>query len=281
MEPNPTPYILPQPAEPPHKWRWKEFLAPVGVALALILKFGAKLKFLILPLLKFFPVILKTGGSMLLTIVLYAQLWGWMYALGFVLLIFVHEGGHLVAARQMGLNVGAPVFIPFMGAFIALKEAPRNAWIEAIVGIGGPIAGGIGALFCHLVYLSTGEPLWAALAYSGYFLNLFNLIPISPLDGGRIATAVSPWLWLPGLGALVWMLVHRLFSPVLIIILIAAVPRVISLFRHRDEEEQRYFELTRQQRITMTIAYFGLVVLLAFAMYEMMDILQNSGHWRH
>ncbi|CAN5870210.1 hypothetical protein BH11VER1_BH11VER1_35790 [soil metagenome] len=271
---------LPKPVEPPRSPNWKGFLTPIGAVLLVIVKFAAKIKFLILPILKFFPIILKTGGSMIVSIVLYAQIWGWMYALGFVLLIFVHEGGHLIAARMMGLKVGAPVFIPFMGAVIALKEAPRNAWIEAIVGIGGPIAGALGALFCHLVYLSTGEPLWAALAYSGYFLNLFNLIPISPLDGGRIATAISPWLWLPGLGVLGWMLFHRPFSFIMILILISAIPRVISLFRHRDEEAQRYFELSRDQRITMTVAYFGLVALLAFAMHSMMDILQGSGHWK-
>jgi Zn-dependent protease len=282
MEPlPPASYNLPQPAEPPRSPNWKGFLTSIGAVLLVIAKFAAKLKFLILPVLKFFPIILKTGGSMILSIVLYAQIWGWKYALGFVLLIFVHEGGHLIAARMMGLNVGAPVFIPFMGAVIALKEAPRNAWIEAIVGIGGPIAGALGALFCHLVFLGTGEPLWAALAYSGYFLNLFNLIPISPLDGGRIATAVSPWLWLPGLGVLGWMIFHRPFSFILILILISAIPRVISLFRRRDEETQRYFELSREQRIMMTFAYFGLVALLALAMHNMMDVLSHSGHWRH
>src|SRR5262249_31985506 len=140
-----------QPAGPPRQPLWKQILAPIGVVLVLIAKFAAKLKVIILPLLKFFPMLLKTGGSMVITMWLYATMWGWKYAAGFVLLIFVHEGGHLIAARMMGLNVGVPVFIPFMGAFIALKEAPRNAWIEAIVGIGGPIAGAIGALFCHII----------------------------------------------------------------------------------------------------------------------------------
>lgn len=282
MEPFPSPTPPPAPAsldQQPVKPKWKEWLTPIGVGLLAILKFGAKLKFLILPMMKFLPVILKTGGSMILTIVLYSQLWGWKYALGFVLLIFVHEGGHLIAARQMGLNVGAPVFIPFMGAMIALKEAPKNAWIEAIVGIGGPVAGSVGAMFCHVLFLASGNPLWAALAYSGYFLNLFNLTPISPLDGGRIATAISPWLWLPGLGLLIWMLIHRPFSPVIIIILIAAIPRVISLFRHKDEEAQRYFELSRQQRLTMAASYFGLAGLLLLAMNRVMDLLQGSGHW--
>src|ERR1043165_4559958 len=129
---------------------------------------------------------------MVLTMWLYATMWGWKYAVGFVLLLFIHEDGHLIAARSMNLKVGAPVFIPFMGAFIALKEAPRNAWIESVVGIGGPLAGGAAGGLCHVWFFVTHEPLWLALAYSGYFLNLFNLIPISPLDGGRIVTALSP-----------------------------------------------------------------------------------------
>src|SRR5258706_3619733 len=121
---------------------------------------------------------------MLLSIWAYSQAWGWQFALGFVLLIFVHECGHLLAAKRLGLNVGAPVFIPFMGAVIALKEAPRNAWVESQVGIGGPLLGAIGSAICFLLYPLTGNALFAALAYSGFFLNLFNLAPLAPLDGG-------------------------------------------------------------------------------------------------
>ena len=117
----------------------RKALVPLGAVLLLVVKFGAKLKFLVLPVLKFFPLLLKTGGTMLLTIWAYAFLWGPWFAVGFVLLLLVHECGHLLAAKRVGLRVGAPVFIPFMGAFIALKEAPRNAWIEAQVGIGGPL----------------------------------------------------------------------------------------------------------------------------------------------
>ena len=269
------------PAEPP--W-WKKLLAPLGVVGVVILKFLGQIKFFILPALKFLPVILKTGGSMILSIGLYAMMWGWKYAVGFVLLIFVHEGGHLIAARMVGLNVGAPVFIPFMGASIALREAPRNAWIESFVGIGGPVAGAAGAAACHFAFSYTGEPIWAALAYSGYFLNLFNLIPVSPLDGGRIATAISPWLWLPGLAGLLWLMLTRPWGPfsfVFVFILISAIPRVISLFRPRDAETARYFEISREQRITMAVAYFALAGLLALGMHETTQALQAAGHWRY
>src|SRR5207245_2511233 len=180
---------------PPESTVWqklRKLFAPFAVVAAVIAKFFGKLKFIILPALKFLPVVLKTGGTMVLTIGVYAWFWGVWFAVGFVLLIFVHECGHLLAARRLGLKVGAPVFIPFMGAIIALKEAPRNAWIEAQVGIGGPMLGTLGAGLCELVHLATGNPLFRALAYTGFFLNLFNLAPVGFLDGGRIVTALSP-----------------------------------------------------------------------------------------
>src|SRR4051812_2830664 len=192
-----------RPIEPTFGQKLKKFLGPVGVVLVVIAKFFAKLKFLILPVLKFFPVILKTGGTMFLAIWVYAMFWGVWFAVGFVLLIFVHECGHLVAAKRIGLKVGAPVFIPFMGAFIALKEAPKNAWIEAQVGIGGPILGAVGAGVCYAIYLATNNLFFCALAHVGFFLNLFNLAPIGFLDGGRVATALSPWLWVVGFVILV------------------------------------------------------------------------------
>src|SRR5881394_477611 len=184
--------------------RIKKALGPVGVVGVLFAKFFAKLKFILLPLLKFLPILLKSGGTMLLMVWVYTQFWGWQFALGFVLLLFVHESGHLLVAKKFGLKVGAPVFIPFMGAFIALKEAPRNAWIEAGVGIGGPLLGSAAALVCHLIGLGLDAPLFIGLAWTAYFLNLFNLTPVGMLDGGRIATALSPWLWVVGLVVLGW-----------------------------------------------------------------------------
>lgn len=243
----------------------KKWLSGLGVVGVLLLKFGAKFKFIFLPLIKFFPVLFKTGGTMILSIGAYAMLWGWWFAVGFVLLIFIHECGHLLAAKKCGLKVGAPVFIPFMGALIALKEAPRNAWIEAQVGIGGPLLGTLGAVICELIHLATGNTMFRALAYTGFFLNLFNLAPFGFLDGGRIVTALSPWLWLVGLvivGGL--MIVHP--SIILFLILIFSAPRLFSLFRQRSEEEQRYYEVTPGQRWTMAALYFGLIALLVVGM---------------
>jgi Zn-dependent protease len=244
---------------------WKKFLGPVAVVLIVLLKWFGKIKFLLLPILKFFPVLFKTGGSMILALGGYALLYGWQFGAGLVALIFIHECGHLVAARRVGLKVGAPVFIPFMGAIIALKEAPKNAWIEAQVAIGGPLLGSLGALICYGLFIATDEPLFKALTYTGFLLNLFNLAPIGFLDGGRIATALSPWLWVIGTIIILAMIVTSL-NPILCIILVLSIPRLISLFRKRTDEEKRYFEVTPGQRAFMAILYFGLAAALAVGM---------------
>jgi Zn-dependent protease len=254
----------------------KKFFGPVGLGLVLLLKWFGKLKLLI-PALKFLPVILKTGGSMILTIGVYTMVYGVWFAVGFVLLIFVHECGHLVAARRLGLNVGAPVFIPFMGAFIALKDAPKNAWIEAQVGIGGPLFGAAGAVVCHGIYLVTGAPTFLALAYSGYFLNLFNLAPVGFLDGGRIVTALSPWLWLVGTAVMIGLLITH-FNPILLLVLIMSLPRLFSLFRKRTEEEKRFYEVTPGQRGFMAVLYFGLAGALALGMKLIFDSGLTATH---
>ena len=242
--------------------RIKKALGPVGVALVVIVKFVAKLKFVILPVIKFLPLLLKTGGTMVLSIGAYALAWGWKFALGFVLLLLVHECGHLLAARRVGLQVGAPVFIPFMGAFIAMKEAPRDAWIEAQVGLGGPLMGGLGALLCWGLYVATGQPLFSALAYSGFLLNLFNLMPVGFLDGGRIVSAISLWLWVIGLAVAGTMLAMRP-NLLLAIILIASLPHMWTRFRKRKSE---YYELSPMRRRIMAVVYFGLIILLAAGM---------------
>jgi len=268
--PPPPPAWEPHYSEPPGTeptlWqRIKKLFAPIAAVFVVIAKFAAKLKFLVVPLVKFLPILLKTGGTMLLSIWAYALVWGWKFALGFVLLIFVHECGHLLVARWFGLKVGAPMFIPFMGALIALKEAPKDAWMEAWVGIGGPLLGTVGAVACEGLFELTGNPLFRALAYFGFFLNLFNLAPIGFLDGGRIVTALSPWLWLVGAAVmLVLMVLHPNF--LIGLILIMSLPRLWSLFRKKSDEERRYFEVTPGRRLAMAGMYFGLIAFLLAGM---------------
>ena len=264
-----------------NRWaRLKRALGPLAVAGVVIAKFFAKLKFFILPALKFLPLLLKSGGTMLLMIWVYTQLWGWQFALGFVLLLLVHECGHLVVAKKFGLKVGAPVFIPFMGAFIALKDAPRNAWMEACVGIGGPMLGTFGALVCNALGEVADVPIFFALAWFGYFLNLFNLTPVGMLDGGRIVTALSRWLWLPGFAVLLWF-GWKYPNFIIWLIVLLSLPRIFSLFRKRTEEEQRYFEVTPAQRWTMSILYFGLIAVLLLGMHQAQEDLDKYGVRAH
>src|SRR6202049_2565343 len=229
--------------------RVKKALGPVAVAAALIAKFFAKLKFLLLPLLKFLPILLKSGGTMLLMIWIYTRMWGWQFGVGFALLLLVHECGHLLVAKKFGLKVGAPVFIPFMGAFIALKEAPRNAWIEACVGIGGAILGSLGALRWHSLGGIFDAAVFIALAWFVYFLNLFNLTPVGMLDGGRIVTALSRWLWLPGFAVLIWF-GWKFPNFVVWLMVLLSLTRIYSLFRKSSEEERRYSEGATAQLCT-------------------------------
>ncbi|OMF99371.1 site-2 protease family protein [Paenibacillus sp. FSL R7-0337] len=137
--------------------------------------------------------------SMMISIWAYALISPWQFAVGFVALLFVHEIGHVIAAKRIGLPVSAPLFIPFMGALITMKKQPLDAREEAYVAFGGPILGSIGALIVFGAAYYYHSPLLYSLAYIGFFLNLINLLPIHPLDGGRIATAVTRWLWLVGL----------------------------------------------------------------------------------
>ena len=260
--------------------RTKKALGPVAVVGIMIAKFFAKLKFLVFPLLKFFPIILKSGGTMVLMIGVYTAIWGWKFAVGFVVLLLVHECGHLIVAKKFGLKVGAPVFIPFMGAFIALKEAPRNAWMEACVGIGGPILGSLGALVCNSLGELFNAPVFIALAWFGYFLNLFNLTPVGMLDGGRIVSAMSRWLWIPGFALLLWF-GWRYPNFIIWLMIFLSLPRIISLFRKRTEEERRYYEVTPAQRWTMSILYFGLIAILIFGMHLAQRDLYEQGIRAH
>ncbi len=212
-----------------------------------------------------------TCGTMLFSMLAYSWLFGWQYAVGFVLLIFVHEMGHYLAAKQRGLNVGAPTFIPFVGAWIELKEQPLDVETEAYVAFAGPLVGTLGAMACYFAAREMDNSLLLALAYSGCMLNLFNLIPISPLDGGRITAILSPKIWLLGVPILVGLFLYS-GSPMLILIGILAYPQVKEALwpsRRNPEEHARYYSATMNQRANYGVLYLGLVAFLAVMAYEL------------
>src|SRR5205823_8899095 len=132
----------------------------------------------------------------------YSLIWGWQFAIGFVLLLLVHEMGHVIQLRREGVPASAPLFIPFLGAVVGMKQAPKDAATEARVGLAGPVLGSLGCLVPLALYGVTGNNLFRALAFIGFFLNLFNLLPIVPLDGGRAMAAISPFVWIIGFAGL-------------------------------------------------------------------------------
>ena len=218
---------------------------------------------------------LITGGTMLLSVFTYAWVFGWGYAVGFVALIFAHEMGHFIAARNRGLKVGAPTFIPFVGAWIELKEQPMSAETEAYVGIAGPMLGTAATFVCYLLALHTGNRLLLAVAYSGFILNLFNLIPLTPLDGGRIVSVISPRIWFLGIPLLAGVFFWSP-SPLLILIAIIAIPQVWAAFKNRSMLDSAYYRASLSVRLQYTVQYLMLMSVLAIMAFEVHEMLGVS-----
>jgi Zn-dependent protease len=220
-----------------------------------------------------------TGGTMLLSLAVYAAIWGWPYAAGFIALMFVHEMGHFVAARQRGLAVGAPTFIPFVGAWIELKDKPLDVETEAYVAMAGPLVGTIGAVAVYLWGRSTGSNLLLAIAYAGLFLNLFNLLPLSPLDGGRITAIISPRVWLVGAPVMLVLMIYRP-SPILMIIAIISVPQLIKAWKYdpKAPENIAYYAVPPQTKLEYGGLYLALTAYLGVMTYEVHEMLGNPGH---
>lgn len=241
------------------------------LGLILFFLFG-KLKYLglILQVGKF-----KTFISMLVSIWAYAMFWGWSFAAGFVALIFIHEMGHVLALRSMGIRATAPMFIPFVGAHIVMQQMPKNAFVEAVAAYGGPLLGTLGAIGCVLIGMTTGNLFWYALASSGFLLNLFNLLPISPLDGGRIIGVISPKLWLLGLGGALG-LFYLTWSPIVALILLLGSYQIYCSFKTSKTERAAYYNVPIGRRIGMGVAFLLLLAVTSIGMLLMQVPLNGS-----
>jgi Zn-dependent protease len=246
--------------------------------LALIAKFGVVLKglFVALPNLK----LLTTAGTALVSVAAYSLFWGWEFAAGFVVLLFVHEMGHVIALRREGIKASAPMFVPFMGAVIVAKSLGDNALAEARVGLAGPILGSLGAAAVAVVGELTGSSLLIALAYFGFFINLFNLLPVVPLDGGRAAAAMTPWMWFLGFGVLVALAILNPGNPILLIIVLFAGFQTYHRWQQRKThslQQAAYYRVAPRHRLLVGAVYVGLIVALVFGMNET-HILSSGGH---
>ena len=238
----------------------------IGAALAALGAVAAKAKslLLVLPKLK----LLTTSGSALVSIAAYGLIWGLPFAAGFVALLFLHELGHVIQLRREGIKASAPMFIPFLGAVIAAKSMGRDAAAEARVGLAGPVLGSLASLAPLVVWLATGDDFWRALAYIGFFLNLFNLLPVLPLDGGRAMAALTPWMWFAGFAALV-ALAFFFPNPILVLAVVFGGLESWRRWKLRHTPEGRAFHaIPGRTRALLAAAYLGLAALLAVGVAE-------------
>ncbi|MEO6990924.1 MAG: site-2 protease family protein [Candidatus Baltobacteraceae bacterium] len=273
IEPFAQPHAASEPIEgeyqPPGSGKpsaWKRAgAAAVGIGL-LFAKFKGLLFFLLnIKWILIGSKVLLSSLSFLASIWVYALLWGWKFGIAFTLLLLVHELGHMIFMRAFGIPATLPYFIPGLGAFVAMKGRPASVLAQAYIALGGPFVGSICALAAGAYGAATGEPFWIAVAYTGFFINLFNLFPVLPLDGGQIVGAISPRIWIVGLVALVVAAVaFHWFNPLIFILILLSIPQAVAAFR--GQLDQRYFTLTTPQRFGVACAYFGLAGLLFCAM---------------
>jgi Zn-dependent protease len=206
---------------------------------------------------------------MLVSVAAYSFVFGWPFAVGFVLLLLVHELGHVIQLRREGVRASAPMFIPFLGAVVSARSLGADALAEARVGLAGPVLGTVGSLACLLVWQLTGSDIWRALAFTGLFLNLFNLLPVVPLDGGRAMAAMAPWMWFVGLAAMIPLAV--VFpNPIIFLILLFAAYETYKRWKLRREGspgQQAYYRVRPRNRVLVAAVYLGLIALLVTGMH--------------
>ena len=269
-------YPAPQPAGPApasapprgDRSRLKRLFGPLLVAGLLVLKFGAKLKglLLLLPKLK----LLTTAGSMLVSVAAYALIWGWQFGAGFVALLFVHEMGHYVQMRREGVKPSFMLFIPFLGAAVGARSLGGNALAEARIGLAGPILGTLGTAAVIPLAIALDSDLLRALAFTGFFLNLFNLLPVLPLDGGRAMAAMAPWMWFVGFAAMV-ALVFVFPNPILLLVILFGGLETWRRWKARragkgEEGNAAYYRVKPVHRLLVAAVYVGLIAFCAVGM---------------
>jgi len=251
-----------EPIQPEPAWRSlaRKLWAPLAAVGALLAKF----KFLLFAVAKF--KVFTVAASMIVSVGAYALLGGWWFGLGLVGLIFVHEIGHVLELRRQGVPASAPLFIPFLGAFVGMKQMPKNAWKEAQVALAGPLLGTAGAAAIWAVGVAVDSRFLKALAFVGFLINLFNLLPIVPLDGGRAVAALHPSVWLVGLVGLA-ALAYFFPNPILLIVLVLGGMEAWQRWRSRHAPElQEYYRVRPWQRAAVAAVYLGLAVFLVVAM---------------
>lgn len=255
--------IEPRPATPtyepaqPQGGLWaliKRLLAPLAVVGLLLVKF----KGLALLLLK--VKFLGTALTMLVSIGAYALLFPVWFAVGIVVLIWVHEMGHVLQLKREGIEASAPMFIPFIGAFVAMKQIPKDALAEARVGLAGPVLGTLAGIATLGLYAATQNPVFLGLAYFNFIINLFNLAPLLPLDGGRAVGAMSPVFQFLGLVTMVGLF---FVAPIMVFIALLGLPELWHRWKTRHTPEGRaYYDIAPRHRVAVGVVYLALITSL-------------------
>ena len=212
------------------------------------------------------------GGSFVVTIAAYTTQFPFGVVTGFVVITLIHEIGHAVAIRAKGLRAGFMVFIPFVGGAVTLKDQPRSAYDDAIIGLAGPFFGTMASLIVLQAYKWTSDPLYLLIAWLGFVLNLFNLLPLGMLDGGRISAAITKWMWLFG-GAVI---VYKVFdqpNPLTIVIAVLAAFQVYASL-NREKTDPHFYEISGLQRAAIAVLYFALVIFLGHQTWMTYDRLE-------
>jgi Zn-dependent protease len=265
----PEPSFVPEPptAEELERERNRSRLKKLGALLIPLAVLASKGKVLFLALIKIKAV--TTLGTMFVSIAAYALAFGWPFAVGFVLLLFIHEMGHVFQLRREGVEASAPVFIPFVGAVIAVESLGKDAAAEARVGLAGPILGTAATLVPLAIWLATGSDLWRALAYIGFFINLINLLPVLPLDGGRAMAVLGPMVWIAGILIAVVATVFLLGPFMVLFILLFGGAELYHRLKNRHSEESRQFHsVPTSTKFVVAVIYLGLAALLIVGVAE-------------
>jgi Zn-dependent protease len=265
----PEPLVTPEPptAEELDKERNRSRLKKLAAPLIPLAVLASKGKGLLLALAKIKAV--TTLGTMFVSIAAYALAFGWPFAVGFVLLLLIHEMGHVIQLRREGVEASAPVFIPFVGAVITTESLGEDAAAEARVGLAGPILGTIGTLIPLAIWLATGSDLWRALAYVGCFINLINLLPVLPLDGGRAMAVLGPKVWIAGILIAIAAAIAFLGPFMILIVLLLGGPELYHRFKNRHSEESRKFHsVPTRTKVAVAAIYLSLAALLIVGISE-------------
>jgi len=223
-----------------------------------------------------FGKVLLVVATMLLSLLIYAKVYGFAYGAGFLALLALHELGHFIAAWDRGLKVGAPMFIPFVGAWMNLKEQPRSVETEAYIAFAGPLAGTLAALGCFYLSRRYDMPVLLAVSYTGFFLNLFNLVPLSPFDGGRITAILTPRIWLFGLPILIAFFALDP-SPLLFVMILFAIPSVQTAWKYDPKLPKNaiYYATTWKIKALYGGLYLGLAIYLAVMCQRVSQMLHT------